>query len=119
MTAALNTLALLHAESGDLDGAERHLRTALASRQDSPENVSIATTQHNIAMILSRKGSLAEAEERFLKALDLRSRLLGIQHPATRLTLEEYEHLLMRAGRKAEARQIRSRARQSNTWEDR
>ena len=50
-------------------------------------------------MILSQKGNLAEAGEWFLKALDLRSRLLGIQHPATRLTLEEYEHLLPRLSR--------------------
>ena len=119
VTAALNTLALLHAESGDFDGAERHLRTALASRRNSTEDISTAATQHNLGMILSRKGNLAEAGEWFLKALDLRSRLLGSHHPATRLTLEEYEHLLKRAGRKAEARQIRAKAKQSNAWGDR
>ena len=70
-------------------------------------------------MIRSQKGIIAEAEEWLLKALDLRSRLLGRHDPATRLTLEEYEHLLKRAGRKAEGRQIRDRARQSNAWADR
>ena len=50
-------------------------------------------------MILSQKGNLAEAGEWFLKALDLRSRLLGSHDPATRLTLEEYEHLLPRLSR--------------------
>ena len=119
VTAALNMLAVLHAESGDLDGAERHLRMALASRQNSPDDVSIATAQHNMGMILSQKGNLAEAGEWLLRALDLRSRLLGSHHPVTGLTLGEYEHLLKRTGRKAEARQIRARARQSTGWADR
>jgi len=112
--AALNTLAVLHAESGDMEGAERYLRVSVARRQNSPPDVSTATVQHNLGRILFRMGRVGEAEECLLKALDLRSQLLGTRHPATRLTLDAYESLLKSTGRKAEARQIRRRTLQEN-----
>lgn len=112
--AALNTLAVIHAEAGNLDGAERHLRVAVARCPYSPPDVSTATVQHNLGKILFEMGRVGEAEEWLVKAIDLRSQLLGARHPVTRLTLEVYESLLKGTGRSAEARQIRKRARQEN-----
>lgn len=109
--AALNTLAVLHAQSGDFDTAERHLRAAIARRQNSPPDVSIATAQHNLGAVLFEAGRVGEAEQWLLRALDLRSRLLGTHHPATRLTLQTYEKLLRRTGRKEEARRTRTHLR--------
>src|SRR5215813_2112694 len=73
--AALNTLAVLHAELGDFDTAERYLRTAIAHRQNSPPDISTATAQHNLGKILFEVGRVDEAEEWLLRALDLRARL--------------------------------------------
>src|SRR5215831_14702632 len=50
--AALNTLAVLHAQLGDFDTAERHLRSAIARRQNSPPDVSTVTAQHNLGNVL-------------------------------------------------------------------
>jgi len=111
-TAALNTLAVLHAELGDFDTAERYLRSAIARRQDSPPDVSTATAQYNLGKILFETGHAAEAEDWLFRALELRSRLLGPQHPATRLSLEAYANLLRRTGRKEEARRIRAQIKQ-------
>ena len=113
-SAALNTFAVLHAEAGNLEGAERYLRIAVARRPDSPLDASTATVQYNLGKILLEMGRVGEAEEWLVKALDLRSQLLGTSHPSTRLTLEAYESLLKSAGRQPEARQIRTRARQGN-----
>ena len=113
-TAALNTLAVLYAELGDFDTAERYLRRAIARRQDSPPDVSTATAEYNLGKILFETGHAAEAEDWLFRALDLRSRLLGPQHPATRLSLDTYARLLRRTGRKEEARRIRARIEQES-----
>jgi tetratricopeptide (TPR) repeat protein len=110
--AALNTLAVLHAELGDFDTAERYLRRAIARRQDWPPDVSTATVQYNMGKVLLETGRAAEAEDWLFRALELRSRLLGPQHPATRLSLEAYADLLRRTGRKEEARRIRAQIKQ-------
>ncbi len=115
-TAALNTLAVLYAESGNFDTAERYLRQVIARRQDSPPDVSTATAEYNLGKILFETGHAGEAEEWLFRALDLRSRLLGPQHPATRLSLDTYANLLRRTGRKEEARRIRAQIKQQNTW---
>jgi tetratricopeptide (TPR) repeat protein len=112
--AALNTLAVLHAESGNLEGAERHLRKAIALRPNSPPDATTANVQHNLGKTLFEMGRAGEAEEWLVQAIGLRSQLLGRRHPSTRLTLEVYESLLKSTGRKAEARQVRTRARQGN-----
>jgi tetratricopeptide (TPR) repeat protein len=113
-TAAQNTLAVLYAELGDFETAERYLRGAIARRQDSPPDVSTATAEYNLGKILFETGHAAEAEDWLFRALDLRSRLLGPQHPATRLSLDTYARLLRRTGRKEEARRIRAQIKQEN-----
>jgi tetratricopeptide (TPR) repeat protein len=113
-SAALNTLAVLYAESGNLEGAERHLRMAVAQRPNSAPDASTATAQYNLGKVLLEMGRAGEAEEWLVQAIGLRSQLLGSRHPSTRLTLEVYESLLKSTGRRAEARQIRTQARQGN-----
>jgi len=113
-TAALNTLAVLYAELGNFDTAERYLRKAIARRQDSPPDVSTATAEYNLGKILFETGHAAEAEDWLFRALDLRSRLLGPQHPATRLSLDTYARLLRRTGRTEEARRISAQIKQGN-----
>jgi tetratricopeptide (TPR) repeat protein len=115
-SAALNTLAVLHAELGDFTTAERHLRTAIARRQNAPPDISTATAQHNLGKILVEAGRVDEAKEWLLRALDLRSRLLGTHHPATRLTIDTYANLLKRTGRKEEASRIRTLYQFRNTF---
>ena len=65
--AALNTLAVLYAQLGDFDTAERHLRSAIARRQNSPPDVSTATAQHNLGKVLFEAGRVDEAEEWLLR----------------------------------------------------
>jgi hypothetical protein len=74
-----------------------------------PPDDSPATAEHNLGHILLEVGRVGEAEQWLVKALDLRSHLLGDHHPATRLTLQTHEKLLRRNGRKEEARRIRTR----------
>jgi tetratricopeptide (TPR) repeat protein len=112
--AAANTLAVLCAELGDTEGAERQFRAALRRRQNSPPDVSTATIEHNLGRTLLRLGRVDEAEGWLLKSLELRSQLLGNRNASTRLTLELYGNILKATGRKAEARQLRTRMRQDD-----
>ena len=104
--AALNTLAILYAQLGNPEAAERHLRTALQRRQDSPPDVSTATAHYNLGKVLFEMDRLKESEEYLQKALHLRRELLGPRHPFTRLTLDAYVQVLKRTGKKRQAREI-------------
>jgi tetratricopeptide (TPR) repeat protein len=57
-------LALMLAESGDAEGAEREFRRTLAQRPDS------ASARYNVGMAALARGARAEAERSFVSALE-------------------------------------------------
>ena len=61
-------------------------------------------------MLYHAQGKYAEAEPLYRRALAIREKALGPEHPDVAKTLENYAELLRKANRKAEAAEMRERA---------
>ena len=71
------------------DEAEPILRNCLLAREGQPpeETLEVATVLVELALLLEAKGQLEEGEEAAKKALAIRERILGSQHPEVGLAL--------------------------------
>lgn len=94
------------------DEADRVLRSALAmeERVRGPEHSQVASANLALARLLrdraaaeSRPELLPESETRFRRALELRRRHHGENHPSTKIAREEFAAFLVGAGREQEA----------------
>lgn len=86
---ALNMLAGLHDERGDLAGAEALGRRAVelwrgALGDDHPE---LAMGLNNLAVLLTQRGETGEAQVLFREALAIRRRVFGDAHPEVAASL--------------------------------
>lgn len=109
---ALNTLGSLHAALEDLEGAERQFSMGLhIQRTAARRNANTATLLHNLATVRLDRGFAAEAEELYLESLQLQEELFGRNSPELMRTLEAYANALTQNGRKAQAREMKSRVR--------
>jgi CHAT domain-containing protein/Flp pilus assembly protein TadD len=83
LAAAVNNLALLYSEIGDVNQAEPLYREALAIHQKSlgPDHPLTATSLNNLGLLLSRKGDNEKAEEFLKRALGIERTSSGDDHP--------------------------------------
>ena len=111
LAGAINNLGQVRQEQGALDDALALLRRALdIKRAALGDHASVAASEHNVGVVLTRLGRFAEAREWLERGRDRRLRLLGDQHgdlAESWLALGELELAL---GRPARAREPLGRA---------
>jgi len=102
---AMNSLAFLLEDKGDLVGAEKLYREILQiqSEQADPMRPETFATRNNLAMLLMREGKLAEAAKEFGVLLVATERALGKGHVYYALFANNTGECLTRLGRYAEA----------------
>ena len=102
---ALNGLATIHQELGELDrAAVLHQRLLeIYDAPSAPQPLNAANTSINLAMLKLLKGDLAGAEPLYARALSLREGLLGPDHPDVAAALERIAVFKQVAGKPIEA----------------
>ena len=70
----------------------------------------MATSLNHLAILYNHQGKHAEAESLFKRALTIREKSLGPEHPKVAATLENYAALLWAMERPEEAEQFAARA---------
>jgi eukaryotic-like serine/threonine-protein kinase len=105
---ALNDLAVVLRQQGDMAGAEARHREALALRRTllGREHIDIAESLSNLAIVLRTRGDLAGAEDAHREALAMQRRLLGPTHPGVARTLNNLAVVLRQKGDLAGAEQM-------------
>jgi tetratricopeptide (TPR) repeat protein len=103
-----NVLAYGLEDQGDLEGAERLLRGILAAQEKmgGPGAPDTFAPRNNLAMLLMKRGQLADALAQFdLLATQVRARL-GADHPFAAIFDSNRGDCLARMGRLEEARRV-------------
>ena len=70
----------------------------------------MATSLNNLAGLYDAQGKYGEAEPLYRRALAIREKALGPEHPDVATCLENYAILLKKMGRGAEAEPLEARA---------
>ena len=70
----------------------------------------MASSLNNLALLYQSQGQYAEAESLYKRALAIREKALGPDHPDVARTLENYAALLRKAQRNTEAEEMEARA---------
>ncbi|GMV28193.1 MAG: hypothetical protein AMXMBFR59_03180 [Rhodanobacteraceae bacterium] len=114
-TARLRDLAALgpvQFRAGDIAGAERSLRDALAlsSAAQGPTHTHTARIQHDLGVILLQRGATAEAAELLATAEATRRQLLGENHPDYAQTVFNLGVAKQRLGDASAAKSLYERA---------
>src|SRR5216117_1368107 len=78
-------------------------KTGLRRSRRAPRSQALALAMHNRANLLRDHGKLAQAETLYRKALALRKRSLGLDHPDVAQIMNCLANLLEESGRHAEA----------------
>ncbi len=85
---AADSLAVIRLESGDVVGAEKIAREALAIRQrQQGGRLGLASSLGNLAAILKERGDLESAETYEKEAYGMQCEILGSQHPSVAASL--------------------------------
>lgn len=79
-----NNIGTIYNDLGDYDKALEYYRKAIDSYSHNEENPECAQTYNNIGVALAKQGKDAEALDYKQKALEIRERVLGINHPDCR-----------------------------------
>jgi serine/threonine-protein kinase len=101
--AALDGLALVRERRADLAEAERLRRQLLVLRRQGNDPVETAAAAGALARVLESRGSLGEAESLLEQALQLETRHLRAEHPATLRTASDLALIAYRLGKRDEA----------------
>ncbi len=109
---ALNNLAHLLQDQGDLEGARRLHERALAIREKTlgPNHPDTAESLNNLALLLQDQGDLAAARPLFERALAIYQQALGPEHPSTATGCNNLALLMQAQGDLAAARPLFERA---------
>jgi tetratricopeptide (TPR) repeat protein len=70
----------------------------------------VATSLDNLANLYYAQGKYAEAEPLYQRALGIREKALGPEHPNVATVLENYAVLLRQTGRESHATEMEARA---------
>jgi tetratricopeptide (TPR) repeat protein len=110
---ALNNLALLLSDQGDLSGARQLYERALAIHEKTlgPEHPLTATTLNNLARLLADQGDHAAARPLYERALAIHEKTPGPRHPDTAASLGNLANMFRTTGDLAQARVLYERAR--------
>jgi tetratricopeptide (TPR) repeat protein len=71
----------------------------------------VATGRNNLATLYIKQGQYAPAEPLFERALAIREKALGAEHPDVAICMKNYASLLRKSGRPEDAAPLESRAR--------
>jgi len=109
---ALNNLALLYSDTGQLVDAAATLLKVIDLRRNMPESDAalLAASCNNLAEVLAEGGVHAEAESYFREAIDIKRRTLGEQHASYATSANGLGLLLLQTGKLREAEEWISRA---------
>jgi tetratricopeptide (TPR) repeat protein len=109
---ALNNLAVLLQDQGDLAAARPLLERALAIHENAlgPGHLETATDLNNLAILLYDQGDLASARPLFERALEIREKERGPEHPETATGLNSLANLFQAQGNLAAAQPLFERA---------
>jgi len=102
---ALNVLGMIHKFQGRYDEAEPLYQRALSLVTALRDVEAEATVLHNLGGLCHARGELAAGEPLARRAVELRERLLGADHPMTAADREAWGALLEGLGRLTEAEQ--------------
>ncbi len=104
---ALANLAGLEASLGELQRAESFYRKILKAQQaGDPASADLATTLVHLAEVLRRGGRSAEAVPLLRRALSIREKKLGAEHPETAWVRNDLGVNLHLLGKEEEARKL-------------
>lgn len=97
---------------GEYERAQSLLEQALANGQKAfgAEHVRVATTLHDLGVVLEDKGDNTNAAPRLERALEMRRRLLGQEHPDVAVTLAELGRVYQDGGVNARAEPLHREA---------
>ncbi len=97
---------------GQLEDAQQGLREALRLREQQlgSANTQVATSQHDLAVVLLQQGTVDEARPLLETALATRQRLLGEQHPQVASSLFNLGVVMRRLGDHDRARSLYQQA---------
>ena len=96
-------------QQADYAEAEKQLEAAL-KEAEAFDDVRLATSLNNLALLYKAQGRYAEAEPLYQRALAIREKALGPEHPDVATSLENYADLLRKTGRVSEATKMETRA---------
>ena len=99
-------------QQGRYTDAETSWLAALEeAKQFGDEDVRLATSLNNLALLYNTQGQYGQAEPLYLRALAILEKALGPEHPNVASGLENYADLLRKTDRNAEADELEERAR--------
>ena len=96
-------------QQADCAEAEKQSEAAL-KEAEAFDDVRLATSLNNLALLYKAQGRYAEAEPLYQRSLAIREKALGPEHPAVATSLENYADLLRKTGRVSEATEMEARA---------
>jgi tetratricopeptide (TPR) repeat protein len=102
--------ALLASGSGQLDAAIERERAALRLREPLGDDVELAESANDLALLISERGDYAEAEKLHRRALGLRMHALGPSHPLVADSIDNLGVVVYHQGRLDEARGLYEQA---------
>ena len=100
-------------QQADYAEAEKQSEAAL-KEAEAFDDVRLATSLNNLALLYKAQGRYAEAEPLYQRSLAIREKALGPEHPAVATSLENYADLLRKTGRVSEATKMETRAKQAS-----
>ncbi len=109
-----HTLSDLERQAGNQDTARDLLERALAAVEIADDKEMLGIVLDSLADLHFLEGQMDEAESHYLRALEVRSKLLVPTHPDLVDTLTGYAGLLRATGREQEAVRLEARATQAN-----
>ncbi len=105
----LETLAITHGKfaalcekTGDVEGAESHLKQALDAIQGKKDKLEIQVIQA-LLLVLRRKAPDASVTQLFQRLLELRERVFGHEDASLKDVLEDYQRVLLALNQQSEA----------------
>jgi tetratricopeptide (TPR) repeat protein len=107
--AALNDLALIHKQLGNLVQAENAFQQALAAGEAGDHAHCVAATLNNLGMLYLERNEPGRAGDLLGRALALRERVFGPDHPETANSLNNLGLACREAGELEQALAIRGR----------
>ncbi len=96
-------------QQADCAEAEKQSEAAL-KEAEAFDDVRLATSLNNLALLYKAQGRYAEAEPLYQRALAIREKALGPEPPDVATSLENYADLLRKTGRVSEATKMEARA---------
>ena len=102
------SLGSLSVTLGNLEAAERYLRTALATETEllGPRHPSLGVTMGNLAATLRQQGRYDEAEPLSRESLAIAREALGDEHPSITTKMSNLAVLLLSRGKYEEAAEL-------------